>query len=431
MELTINRVNTKNRSIPLNNRIVNSGRYINNINQEVSAKSVYPSYLHYASRLAFGNNIPFDDFEFPYSSDDFLLPKGCSPDIYQIQAADALARGDNTIVTAPTGTGKTAIAYFIIKKNMDEGKRTFYTAPLKALSNQKYKDLKELFGDENVGILTGDRKENVKAPIVLMTTEIYRNMVASNYFDRKDDQLDNLQTVVFDEFHYMGDPDRGSVWEESIMFTPKKTQILALSATVGNNQRITNWIKDKKGQPTTLVNVPITNRHVPLEFSIIKTEEHKYNDALETKRHSGRGGRKEWKKETEKVSRSPMTIIKTIEKLDNADKLPAIVFVFSKFFTRNLIDVAETEAPVLTTKEEQKEIQNILNRYRFEEGFYSNSLNREALLKGYAAHSAAILPLEKQLIEELFNKKLIKVVFYRNACCRHKYACKNGCLDGL
>lgn len=345
----------------------------------------------FESRLG---KISFGNLEPQYKANDFLLPPNCKPDKYQIEAAVALQKGHNTIVTAPTGTGKTAIAHFIIKKNFKEGKRTFYTTPLKALSNQKYHDLKKLFGNKNVGILTGDRKENTKAPIVIMTTEIYRNMVASNYFEKRNNMLDNLQTVIFDEFHYMGDPDRGSVWEESIMFTPKQTQILALSATVGNNQKITNWINEKKDKTTSLIDVPISNRHVPLKF-ILKDISTKSTDA----------------KRSNNNSRNPLVMLETIQSLAQTDKLPAIVFIFSKAFAEKLLNAAEIQGQDLTTKEEKHKIEEILKKYQKDQSFYSNGLNENALFKGYATHSAAILPLQKQLIEELFNKKLIKVVF--------------------
>ena len=174
MELTIRKIGTNKSKTPLTLYKTQQKANLQTNNNSFSL----PGYAEYITRVPFGNSYNFSTH---YTGEDFLLPKNCVPDEYQIKAGDALARGDNTIVTAPTGTGKTAIAYFIIKKNMAEGKRTFYTAPLKALSNQKYNDLKNLFGEKNVGILTGDRKENVNAPIVLMTTEIYRNMVAANY----------------------------------------------------------------------------------------------------------------------------------------------------------------------------------------------------------------------------------------------------------
>lgn len=428
----------------------------------------------------------------------FLLPPNCPPDKYQTDAAISISKGHNTIVTAPTGTGKTAIAHFAVKKNFDEGKKTFYTTPLKALSNQKYNDLKKLFGNQNVGIMTGDRKENTQAPIVVMTTEIYRNIVEGDYFGKKNQLLDNLKTVVFDEFHYMGDADRGSVWEESIMYSPENVQILALSATVGNNKKISSWINAIKTNQLDLINVPPENRHVPLEYRMFSPSEKSsmnvhhqanlnmryltreyYNNRFSDPqiktlnelatlmgfKASNRGRktvieilRDQYKlntvpikevedflsyefnipredshslllkltnKNSEKFKfkpgqvigttihnkKNPMHVIKLIEKLKENDRLPAIAFVFSKKYSEELLQSAESRGKCLTTKKEQDAIQSILKKYEKEYGFFSTNLNKEALKKGYAIHSAAILPMQKQLIEELFNKKLIKVAF--------------------
>lgn len=450
-----------------------------------------PNYELYKG-LSFGRSLP------QLQPSAFLLPDNCPPDKYQIEAALSIEKGNNTIVTAPTGTGKTAIAHFAVKKNFEEGKKTFYTTPLKALSNQKYNDLKKLFGKENVGIMTGDRKENTQAPIVVMTTEIYRNIVASDYFGRKNELLNDLKTVVFDEFHYMGDPDRGTVWEESIMYSPNNVQILALSATVGNNKKISSWINATKEPQTALINVPPDNRHVPLEFRMFNPNEKQSTNikhqanlnmkfflkeyygnklsesqlgalddlALLIVQKSSKKGRKivveilrdVYKNDTVPISeiqeflktnfgineeyshslllkltnkksqkyehksgrvvdsinssrKNPMHVIKLIDKLNEKNKLPAIVFVFSKKYSEELLEKSVSRGRYLTTKKEQDEIEKILRKYKKEYGFYSKNLNVEALKKGYAIHSAAILPIQKQLVEELFNKKLIKVAF--------------------
>lgn len=432
-----------------------------------------------------------------FAAENFMLPAGTKPDKYQLSAARSLQKGNNTVVTAPTGTGKTAIAHFVIKKNFNEGKKTFYTTPLKALSNQKYLDLKKLFGEENVGILTGDRKENAKAPIVVMTTEIYRNMVASQYFKSKNNSTNNLKTVIFDEFHYMGDADRGNTWEESIMFTPADTQILALSATVGNNTQIADWINAIKNKPVDLIDVPTKNRHVPLKFIMYNPNERETSStarksinlgAIIKRFYSGSDKKKDKevlnilaqkmgypksqrgrsqvinafqdkfknnivpikdilkflqenygikpiqahylilkltdKKDTYflnktehlKVNqtsspRNPKNIINLISNLKTENKLPAITFVFNKKYSEELLNAAASVGRDLNSNKEKEEIINCINQYKENYDFYSTNFNLQALLKGYAIHSAAILPLQKQLVEELFNKKLIKVVF--------------------
>ena len=218
--------------------------------------------------------------------------KPFKPDVFQNAAGMNLYLDNDVLVTAPTGTGKTAIAEYVITKNLKEGKKTFYTTPLKALSNEKFLDFSKIYGEENVGLLTGDTKINADAPIVIMTTEVYRNMAAAqslNFSDTEEHGIpDNVKTVIFDELQYLGDSDRGGIWEQSLMFTPKDIQILSLSATIGNNEEINNWIAsiknnksiavtpdknyipiEKKAKETVLINVPSENRHVPLHFEII------------------------------------------------------------------------------------------------------------------------------------------------------------------
>ncbi|MEI7475280.1 MAG: DEAD/DEAH box helicase [bacterium] len=190
-------------------------------------------------------------------------------DKFQLESAKSIWDGHNTVVTAPTGTGKTLIAEYAIAKNMDNDKRTFYTTPLKALSNQKYYDFCKQYGRENVGLMTGDIKFNTQAPVIVMTTEIYRNMLTARSHEEVAKTLGNLGTVVFDEFHYMNDQDRGAVWEESMLFSPPNVQMLALSATVKNNESIKQWVSTLNyDKPTDLVDVSADNRHVPLKYYV-------------------------------------------------------------------------------------------------------------------------------------------------------------------
>ncbi len=355
-------------------------------------------------------------------------------DAFQRAAAMNLYLGNDVLVTAPTGTGKTAIAEYIITKNLIEGKRTFYTTPLKALSNEKFRDFCKTYGKDNVGLLTGDTKVNTDAPIVIMTTEVYRNMTASEHFnlDNPDKQMlkDDLKTVIFDELQYLGDIDRGGVWEQSIMFTPANVQILSLSATIGNNEEINNWIATTKGRngvsvtpdknylpnksmvkETVLINVPSENRHVPLNFSI--------EDVVpEIKMPRGRS-KKEFIKAKKKGAEMavsiyakpiPETYKDLTKRLYKSEKLPAIYFIFSKKESRKLLQYLADEGLDLTTKEERTQISDIIKQYKNDGIYLGESLNMEALYKGYAVHNAGLLPSQKQLIEELFQKKLIKVV---------------------
>lgn len=355
-------------------------------------------------------------------------------DVFQKAAAMNLYLGNDVLVTAPTGTGKTAIAEYIITKNFLESKRTFYTTPLKALSNEKYRDFCKIYGKENVGILTGDTKVNTDAPIIIMTTEVYRNMTASEQFNldnpNREMLKDTLQTVIFDELQYLGDVDRGGVWEQSIMFTPKDVQILSLSATIGNNEEINNWIASTKGRKgisvtpdknylpnrsltkeTVLINVPSENRHVPLTFE-------QFQAIPDIKEPKGRA-RKEQIKARKKGLQQANTMYakpafetykELTKKLNRQGRLPAIYFVFSKKEGRKLLKYLSEEGELLTTKEERSEIDKIIKKYKNKGTYLGESLNEDALFRGYAVHNSGLLPSQKQLVEELFQKKLVKVV---------------------
>lgn len=194
--------------------------------------------------------------------------KGYRLDRYQRTAVDSLKEGHDVIVSAPTGTGKTLIAEEIILYNLRHGKQTFYTAPLKALVDDKFDEFKKEFGKDKVARLTGDYKtENaLKYPVVVMTTEVYRNMVLNQVARNT---KSSPRTAIFDEIHSMGDLERGTVWEESIMASPHNTQILGLSATVSNANKITKWLErihTPKGKKAILVSVPREKRHVPLHY---------------------------------------------------------------------------------------------------------------------------------------------------------------------
>lgn len=374
----------------------------------------------------------FQDFEKTVDEDNYFqlkinseTGKPFEPDVFQKAAGINLYSGNDVLVTAPTGTGKTAIALYAITKNLKEGGRTFYTTPLKALSNEKFLDFQRTFGEENVGLITGDTKINTEAPVIVMTTEVYRNMAASGIFDysmaHEKGVPQNLSTVIFDELQYLGDKDRGGIWEQSIMFTPPMVQILSLSATIGNNEEINDWIASTKGRKgingmpfrksdskeTVLINVPSENRHVPLHFEV----EHA---AAEIKSPQ-RGSKAEKQKAKQESARISQTIYAEprddaykalTKKLYEEGKMPAIYFVFSKRECRHLLKYLSEESEVLTTKEEQEEIDKIIKTY----DYLGESLNFDALRKGYAIHNAGLLPAQKSLIEELFQKKLVKVV---------------------
>lgn len=172
------------------------------------------------------------------------------PDDFQIEALKAIETED-VLVTAPTGSGKTWIAREEIRRLLEQGRRAWYTTPLKALTNSKYTEFSEEFGAENVGILTGDRKENYGAPLIVGTTEIYRNQL----FDalRSGEQV-GTDFVILDEAHYLADEDRGHVWEEAIILTPPRIRLLLLSATIGNAEEFARWIEEVRGSKVRVIN---------------------------------------------------------------------------------------------------------------------------------------------------------------------------------
>lgn len=191
-------------------------------------------------------------------------PQPLVPDKFQIDALEAIETED-VLVTAPTGSGKTWIAREEIRRLLAAGKRAWYTTPLKALTNSKYIEFSKEFGAENVGILTGDRKENSGAPLIVGTTEIYRNQL----FDalRNGEQV-RTDFVILDEAHYLSDPDRGHVWEESIILSPPRIRLLLLSATVGNAEEFAGWIEEVRGVKVRVIN-RAGSRPVPLRAAFI------------------------------------------------------------------------------------------------------------------------------------------------------------------
>ena len=191
-------------------------------------------------------------YEFPFELDDF-----------QKEACKYISEGKSVVVCAPTGAGKTVIAQHAIHCALEKGEKVFYTTPLKALSNQKYSDFSEKYGQEKVGLLTGDTSINRGAQIVVMTTEVFRNMLYGTNFGSVTDNLKDVRYVILDEVHYMNDEQRGTVWEESIIYCPTNVQIIALSATVANADKLTEWINTVHSR-TELVNTDF--RPVPLRF---------------------------------------------------------------------------------------------------------------------------------------------------------------------
>ena len=335
---------------------------------------------------------------FPFQLDDF-----------QLEAIDALNQGESVIVCAPTGSGKTLVGEYAIYRALDAGKRVFYTTPLKALSNQKLRDFQRLFGEENVGLLTGDVAINRDAPVVVMTTEIFRNMLYGTRIGEVGTSLHDLQAVILDECHYMNDRQRGTVWEESVIYCPPEIQLVGLSATVANGEQLTDWISEVHG-PTKLIYsnyrpVPLTF-HFAVEkgiFPLLNPEQTKIHPRLRNYRKPARRQRGQKKKPP------TVTLSTVVSKLQQKDMLPAIYFIFSR---RGCDRAVQTVAHMnLVTAAEAELLKRYIDDFvdRNPEAIRANQL--EPLYRGIAAHHAGILPAWKGLVEQLFQAGLIKVVF--------------------
>ncbi|MEG4321384.1 MULTISPECIES: DEAD/DEAH box helicase [unclassified Microcoleus] len=327
-------------------------------------------------------------------------------DNFQREAIAALDAGKSVVVCAPTGSGKTLIGEYAIHQALSRGRRVFYTTPLKALSNQKLRDFRNQFGDEMVGLLTGDISYNRDAPILVMTTEIFRNMLYGTPIGAVGASLTGVETVVLDECHYMNDRQRGTVWEESIIYCSSEIQLLALSATVANSGQLTDWINKVHG-PTELVYSDF--RPVPLQFHFAN-QKGIFPLLDETgKRPNVRLVPKKKQQKAERGSIPTPSLTDVLSRLDDRDMLPAIYFIFS----RRGCDQAVTEVGnfSLVNEAEAAELKRIIEDFLQRNPEAERFGQKEALLKGIAAHHAGILPAWKGLVEELFGRGLIKVVF--------------------
>ncbi len=336
-------------------------------------------------------------FEFPFELDEF-----------QKDACSCIDNGESVVVCAPTGAGKTVIAQHAIHRALEQGLRVFYTTPLKALSNQKYYDFGEKYGSDKVGLLTGDTSINRNAQIVVMTTEVFRNMLYGTNFGAVADNMKDVRYVVLDEVHYMNDEQRGTVWEESIIYCPTNVQIIALSATVANAQELTDWINTVHSK-TELVDTDF--RPVPLRFFYFDSSQP--NKLLPLLTPSGQLNKKikpekrDFHRGKRKSPKSP--VVDVVRNLAQNDMLPAIYFTFSR---KKCDEQMERCASLdLVSREEQAQIKQFIDEYIAEYPHLYNNKHLDYLMCGVASHHAGLLPAWKNLVEKLFQKGLIKVVF--------------------
>ena len=362
------------------------------------------------------------------SFDSFLELLDFQLDPFQEQACEALALGKGVLVAAPTGAGKTVVGEFAIHLAIERNQKVFYTTPIKALSNQKYAELVTRYGPERVGLLTGDINNNSEAQIVVMTTEVLRNMIYAN-----SESLIDLGYVVMDEVHYLADRFRGAVWEEVILHLPKDVVLVSLSATVSNAEEFGAWLDEVRGDTVIVVSevrpVPL-DQHVLFGDELLElfepgTKGQRVSAEL-VRRHSAKlrvpiGKINKGKKSNNSFDRGLSRIPKVskpevVEILDDNDLLPAIFFIFSRVGCDTAVRSCLQRGVRLTSREQQDEIREIVERKCSsiaEEDLdtlgYFDWLS--GLERGIAAHHAGMLPAFKEVVEELFLKKLVKVVF--------------------
>lgn len=322
-------------------------------------------------------------------------------------------RGENVLLCAPTGAGKTAVAEWAMKVALTAGRRCFYTTPLKALSNQKFFDLCGRFGEENVGLSTGDVSVRSYAPLVVMTTEVYRNMLYAAGPTGQGPALRNVASVILDECHYMNDTERGTVWEESIIYSPAEVQMVGLSATVANAREMADWLEDIHG-PTRLISTDF--RPVPLRYFYFR-QEHLLpvfeNDGPRKKINPKLFRFKDDRAPKRKAGRTFREVLcdpaKLLARLETLDMLPAIYFVFSRRGCETLMDQAR--GSVHLTSRERQQIDRIIRGRAVNNPEILEHPHLDSLRRGLSVHHAGMLPVWKSLVEHLFSQGLLKVVF--------------------
>ncbi|UWG98664.1 DEAD/DEAH box helicase [Dehalobacter sp. DCM] len=349
--------------------------------------------------------------------------QGLKLDPFQIEAIEAINQGHSVIVSAPTGTGKTLVADYLVEKSIREGKRIIYTAPIKALSNQKFKDFSHQFGSDRIGIMTGDVVINPTAPLLIMTTEIFRNQVITD-----DEELEHVSYIIFDEIHWLNDEDRGTVWEESIILAPPNIKILGLSATIANAVELAGWIEAIRQDKVVLIEA--NERIVPLEYFYFcqDTGLISYDNLIKFYYQK--------LKSTDRADKSPLfsptshlDLIKTIQK----EYLPCLYFVFSR---KQCADKAHELANIknFLTPEKSNQIKDLFITHFGTEMEWSSSTRKlfRVCRKGIAYHHAGLLPLQKSMVEDLFLAKMISVLYCTETfSVGINYPVKAVCFDSL
>ncbi|GAB2522499.1 DEAD/DEAH box helicase [Microbacterium petrolearium] len=356
-------------------------------------------------------------------------------DPFQVAGCEALEEGRSVLVAAPTGAGKTIVGEFAVHLAMQTpGDKAFYTTPIKALSNQKFRELQDVYGEENVGLLTGDVNINGDARVVVMTTEVLRNMIYAG-----SSSLTGLRYVVMDEVHYLADRFRGAVWEEVIIHLPESVRLVSLSATVSNAEEFGDWLGTVRGDTEIIVSetrpVPL-EQHVLVRGDLLPLFDERadaaagrvnrqllriggggsgaYDRTFGGRRRAGRRGGRGGAGPGPRMPRIDRPDV--IRLLERSNLLPAIFFIFSRAGCDGAVQQVRRSGLRLTTADERAEIRRIVDERTgtlAEEdlGVLGWWEWRDSLERGVAAHHAGLLPAFKEVVEELFQRKLLKAVF--------------------
>jgi ATP-dependent RNA helicase HelY len=335
-------------------------------------------------------------------------------DPFQVEAIEKLESHHGVLVSAPTSSGKTVIADYAVFRALQTDTRAIYTTPLKALSNQKYRDYRRLHGEGYVGLVTGENTINPMAPVVVMTTEILRNLI---YEDPE--RLGRVRYVILDEVHYIDDFPRGAVWEEIIIQAPGHIKFIGLSATISNFEEVADWMSRQRGDVAT---VSVTRR--PVELRLWLSVRNQFFPLLDEEGRMPRETRHAALAEDatdfrlSQLRRPPENdLLPVVDRLRQNEFLPAIYFIFSRRGCREALARCANHGFDLTTDAEKAEIDEMIKLHleqiedRDEAELYLQLLDGETLRRGLAMHHAGLLPYVKELVEVLFQRGLIKVVF--------------------
>lgn len=339
-------------------------------------------------------------------------------DDFQKKAIDAIDRGSSLFVAAPTGAGKTVLADYVIERSLQKNQRVIYTAPIKALSNQKYRDFTARHPGQ-VGIMTGDVTINPQAALLIMTTEIYHNALLEDT-----NRLSKYAWIIFDEVHYLDDVQRGTVWEESILFTPHHINILALSATIPNVAELAEWIRITHKRPIEV----IEENHRPVPLTLSFQCQNRLFDSETTLKKEGYQGREDWSsmrfrpqgryrnhrgrrhsEERFRVHRNQLD--RLVNHLQEAKHLPCIFFTFGRRRTEDLAWEA-SQLSLVTPKESdalRKLYSDLCQRFELTKDRTAEAVGR-LIGAGVAYHHAGMLPTVKEVIERCFSSRLVKLI---------------------